>query len=179
MSEYEPAILWGGAVLTVRDCHPRNFEGRPQQPSGLAGIARHPVQRRTFPTAQRTLYLASCALRGETHPGLAWPGWPRGIMGSMGGGPGPCLIRPIDPADRFGTHPVNLVSLMSMYSRFSSFANSGGISPVNPFSWRASCARLARLPSSGGMSPLIWFGPKDRVVTRPLSSVPTPFHSPI
>ena len=79
----------------------------------------------------------------------------------------------------FGTHPVNLVSLMSRYSRFSSFANSGGISPVNPFSWRASCTRLARLPSSGGISPLIWFGPKDRVVTRPLSSVPTPFHSPI
>ena len=79
----------------------------------------------------------------------------------------------------FGTHPVNLVSLMSMYSRFSSFANSGGISPVNPFSWRASCARLARLPISGGISPLIWFGPKDRVVTRPLSSVPTPFYSPI
>ena len=61
--------------------------------------------------------------------------------------------------------------------RLARLPNSGGISPLNSFPPRDSRRRLARLPNSGGISPLNWLMSSSSSVTRPLSSVVTPYHS--
>ena len=53
-----------------------------------------------------------------------------------------------------------------------------GTHPVNWLKLRSSTSRLTRLPNSGGISPLNCFLKRNSPVTRPLSSVVTPDHSP-
>ena len=56
--------------------------------------------------------------------------------------------------------------------------SSGGMAPVRALWWRSSTRRAVRCPSSVGMVPVSSLWPRSSLVTRPRSSVVTPYHSP-
>ena len=81
------------------------------------------------------------------------------------------------PDKLLGTHPLSWFSSRLRYCRLARLPKSGGISPLNWFSPRDNRRRLASFPNSGGISPLNWLMSSSSSVTRPLSSVVTPYHS--
>ena len=62
--------------------------------------------------------------------------------------------------------------------RLDRFPSSAGIGPVKSLFWRFNHVRLDRFPSSAGIGPVKLLCWRDSTVTRPLSSVLTPCHSP-
>ena len=78
-----------------------------------------------------------------------------------------------------GISPLKTLSLRVRIVKLERLPSSAGISPLKAFSLRNSHSRLERLPNHAGISPLKALTARFRCVTRPLSLVWTPYHSPM
>ena len=80
---------------------------------------------------------------------------------------------------RDGIGPLNAFRSRFSRSRFASLPNAAGIGPLNRFELRFSPRRFTRLPNAAGIGPVNALpGPRSSDVTRPSTSVVTPYHSP-
>ena len=77
-----------------------------------------------------------------------------------------------------GISPLNWLEARRSSCKLERLPNSASISPLNQLPERFRVSKLERLPNSVGSPPLNWLSSRTKPVTRPLSSVVTPYHSP-